>query len=44
MGDGPDEVHLWQLGKNELKRQTDILKKLDARKKREEELLARGRL
>ena len=44
MGDGPDEVHLWQLSKAEMKRTNDVVKKLDARKKREDELLARGRL
>ncbi|KAJ3337010.1 hypothetical protein HDU93_001773 [Gonapodya sp. JEL0774] len=44
LGDGPDDVHLWQLARRELQRAADVRKKLEKRKKREEELLGSHKL
>lgn len=38
--DGPDEVHIVQLGRNEAKRGPALLKKITAQKERTNELLA----
>ncbi|KAI4200860.1 MAG: hypothetical protein LQ350_003662 [Teloschistes chrysophthalmus] len=39
IADGPDEVHLQQMGKNENKRYRDIVEKLKVQKERSEEML-----
>lgn len=39
IADGPDEVHLQQMGKNENKRYRDIVEKLKMQKERSEEML-----
>jgi acyl-CoA dehydrogenase len=39
--DSPDEVHILQLGRNETKRGTALLKKIEARKAKTNELFAR---
>lgn len=38
--DGPDEVHMLQLGRNENKRGNMLLKKIEAQKQKEKEILA----
>jgi acyl-CoA dehydrogenase len=38
--DGPDEVHMLQLGRNENKRGDMLLKKIDAQKQKAKEILA----
>ena len=44
IADGPDEVHLQQMGKNENKRSTEVMEKLEMQKREGERLLRQLRL
>ncbi|KAL8818721.1 MAG: hypothetical protein Q9191_007881 [Dirinaria sp. TL-2023a] len=44
IADGPDEVHLQQMGKNENKRGNEVTRKLEWQKKRSEELMNEWRV
>jgi acyl-CoA dehydrogenase len=44
LGDGPDAVHLWQLARRELARAGEVTEKVNKRKEKEEQMLARYRL
>lgn len=44
LGDGPDAVHLWQLARRELARASEVTEKINKRKERELQLMAKYRL